>query len=112
MHEIPESMTQVAALVEAAKRNGTDADPDTIIRLGLQNWIQELLDEGFEGGYLTAHLTEHGLHITDPVGATAYQDTTTIAAALVTDFQADAHRTLMAVQTQIRHLITTHQIKF
>ena len=48
MHEIPETMAQAEALATKL------AWPlDKVIQRGIQNWAQQLLDEGVEGGYLT-----------------------------------------------------------
>ncbi|WP_338215164.1 hypothetical protein [Lacticaseibacillus salsurivasis] len=104
MHEIPETVAQAEALVQKAQANGQPTSLDAVIAGGLQNWIQELLDEGSEGGYLTAKLSATGLTITDITGQTLYQAQTPTTLELVPAFKADAHHTLLAVQTTIRAL--------
>lgn len=110
MHEIPETMVAVATLVAQSAHTAHPIDEDTVIRLGLQNWIQELLDEGIEGGYLTAELDDKGLTVTDIGGQVQVHQETPTAAILVAAFKVDSHGTLMQVQTAIRRLIDTHQV--
>ncbi|WP_125704537.1 hypothetical protein [Lacticaseibacillus daqingensis] len=112
MHEIPNTMAEVNALVAKAAANGTPTDETTVITTGLQNWIQELLDEGFEGGYLTARFSPAGLVITGITGAVTYADASFTSPAWVTRFQTDPHGTQMALQTHLRRLIDAHQITF
>ncbi|MFD1393869.1 hypothetical protein ACFQ3L_09860 [Lacticaseibacillus jixianensis] len=109
MHEIPENMAQVAALVAKSEQNHTPLSEDAVIQGGLQNWIQELLDEGIEGGYLTAKLSAAELTITDIGGKQLLQTPQLNATALVPAFKADPHMTLMKVQTTMRSLIDQGQ---
>lgn len=105
MHEIPESMTQVAELVAKSQQNGAPMSEDQVIQGGLQNWIQELLDEGIEGGYLTATLSNTDLTVLDITGKQLLETETLNAAKLVPAFKQDPHMTLMTVQTAMRKII-------
>lgn len=111
MHEIPETMAQVADLVARFQHTAHPLTEPEVIAGGLQNWIQELLGEAFEGGYLTASLTASGLTITDISDAPIYQSTALSTTDLVPRFQADPHATLLWVQTQIRQAITAGHIR-
>ncbi|WP_054678867.1 hypothetical protein [Lacticaseibacillus sharpeae] len=44
LHGVPQNMNEVNKLVA----DGIAGDADTVIKAGLQNWAQELLDEGTE----------------------------------------------------------------
>ncbi|MCI1986444.1 MAG: hypothetical protein LKJ69_06140 [Lactobacillus sp.] len=104
MHEIPETVDQAAAL--ATKLNWP---LERVIQRGLQNWAQQLLDEGFEGGYLTASLQADGLHIADINGQPLLVEPS-LTTALATQFQESPHATLLAVQTKLRALIDSGKI--
>ena len=69
MYEIPESLEEAQQVAE--KRH---MDLSDVIRDGLQNWIQELLAEGFEGNYFTAKLGTEALHIISITGEEAFVD--------------------------------------
>lgn len=111
MHEIPETLAAATALATQSTQTAHPLTLEEVIQQGLQNWIQELLDEGLEGGYLTATLTATGLTIQDISGTLAYTTATLNAATLVPRFKQDAHGTLLAVQTQIRTLIDTGKVR-
>ena len=96
MHEIPETMAQVTALVDQSRQNGQPLTEEQVIQGGLQNWMQELLDEGIEGGDITGKL----LLKTD----------TLTAAKLVPAFKQDPHMTLMNVQTAMRKIIDSGRL--
>lgn len=110
MYEIPETMTQVDELVVKAKQNGTPMSEDEVVQTGIQNWIQELLDEGQEGGYLTAKLQAAFLSVTDITGNEIYHTTDLNAATLVPAFKAHPHMTLMTVQTHIHKVIDSGKL--
>ncbi|MFC6180563.1 hypothetical protein [Lactiplantibacillus daowaiensis] len=93
MYEIPQDL--VAAQAVATKRQLPLNDA---IRLGLQNWIQELLAEGFEGNYYTAKLQSDQLVILDITGNVALTTTTLTGDQGVAQFKADAHEALLTVQ--------------
>lgn len=105
MHEIPETMAQVAALVAKSEQNGAPLTTAQVIQGGLQNWIQELLDEGIEGGYLTATLADDGLTVTGITGKVLLTTNLLSAGSLIPAFTKDPHMTLMKVQTTMRALI-------
>ncbi len=105
MHEIPETMAQAEALATKL------AWPlDKVIQRGIQNWAQQLLDEGVEGGYLTAKLEADGLHVFDINNQPLLTVATLTSDALVTRFKTESHATLLAVQTKIRELFDTNQL--
>lgn len=110
MHEIPETMAQVAALVAKSQQNGEPMNENQVVQGGLQNWIQELLDEGIEGGYLTAQLSNTDLIVLDITGKELLQTDALNAAKLVPAFKRDPHMTLMAVQTAMRKIIDSGQL--
>ncbi|WP_054662087.1 hypothetical protein [Lacticaseibacillus camelliae] len=110
MHEIPETMAQVTALVDQSRQNGQPLTEEQVIQGGLQNWMQELLDEGIEGGYLTAQLTDSGLTVLDITGKLLLKTDTLTAAKLVPAFKQDPHMTLMNVQTAMRKIIDSGRL--
>ncbi|MFD1430511.1 hypothetical protein [Lacticaseibacillus mingshuiensis] len=110
MHEIPETMAAVANLVDKARARGEQTSEDDVIGAGLRNWMQELLDEAIEGGYLTAAWTPTGFQVTDINGTVIYAGAELVASAQIASFKTDAHRTLMHVQTTMRQLIDTGKI--
>ncbi|MFD1483646.1 hypothetical protein ACFQ5J_00080 [Lacticaseibacillus baoqingensis] len=99
MHEIPETLAQAEAL--AVKLQWP---VDQVITQGLQNWAQQLLDEGFEGGYLTAKLQADGLHIADINGQPLLVEPG-ITSAWTVRFKEAPHATMLAIQTKLRALI-------
>lgn len=106
MHEIPETMSQAQTLAVQLHQPVSQ-----VIHKGLQNWAQQLLDEGVEGGYLTAELTETGLNIYDidhklMLTVEALQTT-----SLTTRFEHEPHATMLAIQTQIRKLFDTGKLR-
>jgi hypothetical protein len=105
MHEIPETLAQAQALAD--KLN----EPlDTVIQGGLRNWAQQLLDEGVEGGYLTAIFTEQGLQIQDINNQPLLTETSLHAEALVDRFKTESHATLLLIQTKIRQLFDSGKL--
>lgn len=105
MHEIPQDLNAVRALVEKSANSAHPLDTDEVIQGGLQNWIQELTDEGIEGGYLTAALEPDKLVVTDSLGRIVLSDASLAASDLVPRFKQDPHMTLLAVQTAMRKII-------
>ncbi|WP_461224411.1 hypothetical protein [Lacticaseibacillus suihuaensis] len=110
MHEIPRTVEEAQALVAKAATGKAPLSLDTVIRLGLQNWLQELCDEAFEGGYLTVTLDDAGFTVIGITGTQVYADATLQPAPLVAQFKADAHHTLLHLQTLVRQLIDSGQL--
>lgn len=105
MHEIPETLAQAQALADKL------GEPlDAVIQGGLRNWAQELLDEGIEGGYLTAKFTEQGLAIQDINNQHLLTETSLHAAPLVDRFKTEPHATLLLIQTKIRQLFDSGKL--
>ncbi|WP_461213429.1 hypothetical protein [Lacticaseibacillus sp. GG6-2] len=105
MHEVPETMAEAEAL--ATKLS---LPVDQVIQRGLQNWAQQLLDEGIEGGYMTAKLEADGLHIFDINNQPLLTVDTLTSAPLVARFKTESHATLLLIQTKIRALFDTNQL--
>lgn len=106
LHGVPQSMDEVAQVVA----DNDDVEVDEVIILGLQNWAQELLDEGTEGSYFTAKIDGAVMHITDMNGAEVAAPTLD-GQTYVESFKDDARATLLNIQNEIRTLIDTHVIK-
>ena len=105
MHEIPETLAQAQALAD--KLN----EPlDAVIQGGLRNWAQQLLDEGVEGGYLTAVFTEKGLEVKDINQEHLLTETSLLASQLVPRFKTESHATLLLNKTKIRLLFDSGKL--
>jgi hypothetical protein len=89
---------------------GQYGDEDDVIIAGLQNWAQELLDEGAEGGYFTAKIDGNILHITD-IGGSEVAAPALTGQTYVEAFKKDARGTLLQIQNALRKLIDTHEIQ-
>lgn len=106
LHGVPQNMNEVNKLVA----DGIAGDADTVIKAGLQNWAQELLDEGTEGSYFTAKIDGTQLHITDMMGAEVATPMLG-GQTYIESFKEDAAGTLLSIQNAIRALIDSHQIQ-
>ncbi len=107
MHGVPQSMDEVSTLV----KSGQYGDTTAVITAGLQNWAQELLDEGAEGSYFTAKIEANTLHISDISGVEVATVQTQLNETFVANFERDARGTLLFIQNALRHLIDTHQLQ-
>lgn len=105
MHEIPETLAQAQALADKLNQPLND-----VIQAGLRNWAQQLLDEGVEGGYLTATFNEQGLAIQDINNQLLLTETTLHAGPLVERFKTESHATLLLIQTKIRQLFDSGKL--
>lgn len=110
MYEIPETLAQAQALVDKAEANGRPMTLEVAIAKGMQNWLQELVDEAIEGGYDTVTLTQSGLTITDVMDSVIYHTETITSQAVVKQFKQDAHQTRLTLQQLIRQLVASHII--
>jgi len=82
---------------------------DEVIKHTIQDWVQFLLDEGFEGSYFQAKITGADLGIintTRTVVATLHSK----GKSYVADYKADARDTLLQLQLQLRDMISHHEI--
>ncbi|WP_225047558.1 hypothetical protein [Lacticaseibacillus kribbianus] len=111
MHEIPQTLDAAKALAAKSAGSAHPLSLDTVIRLGLQNWLQELCDEAFEGGYLTVTLDDRGLTVIGITGAVAYAEPDFQPAPQVAAFKADAHATLLRLQTKVRQLVDSGKLQ-
>ncbi|KRM71595.1 hypothetical protein [Lacticaseibacillus brantae] len=96
------------ALAELVKV-GRYKTEDEVIKHTIQDWVQFLLDEGFEGSYFQAKITGPDLGIintTRTVVATLHSQ----GESYVADYRTDARATLLRLQHQLRDMISHHEI--
>lgn len=96
------SEEQIQAAVEASKNFVHPLNAD-------QDWVQWLLDEGFEGSYFQAHLNNNHITIIDMMRKQV-AELTSDGASYVSDYRADARQTLLTLQHTIREMIDKHQL--
>lgn len=106
LHSVPQDMDEVRRIVAA----GNDGDEAAVIVAGLQNWAQELLDEGTEGSYFTAKIDQNIMHITD-VNGVEVATPTLAGQTYVEAFRNNARGVLLQIQNDLRKRIDGHQIK-
>jgi len=82
---------------------------DEVIRHTIQDWVQYLLDEGFEGSYFQVKITGSDLIIIN-TSRTAVATLHSQGESYVADYQTDARDTLLQLQQVLREMISNHQI--
>lgn len=110
MNNVPMSMAEVQATVAARMIAGDDdVTAAAVIERGLENWAQELLDEGFEGSYFTPKIAGAEMTITDVadqvVARLNVPDDSYVAA-----FEDNPRGTVLNIQLALRGMIDEHQI--
>ncbi|KRO16346.1 hypothetical protein IV56_GL001127 [Lacticaseibacillus saniviri JCM 17471 = DSM 24301] len=103
------SEEQIQAAVEASKNFVHPLNADQVIEHAIQDWVQWLLDEGFEGSYFQAHLNNNHITIIDMMRKQV-AELTSDGASYVSDYRADARQTLLTLQHTIREMIDKHQL--
>lgn len=102
---VPESLDDAQNIANMQKISLND-----VIKVGLQNWIEELLAENFEGNYFMAELHEDSLHIVSITGEQVFIDSEISASKYIERFKANPHETILLLQTKIRDLIDNNKL--
>lgn len=109
MDDVPTSMAEVQALVDAANAAGKNVTQDDVIISSLQDWAKFLLDEGFEGSYFTPKINGNEMTITDITDAIAGR-VNVPDASYVDAFKADPKGTVNNIQLALRRMIDRHEL--
>lgn len=109
MDDVPTSMAELQARVDALNEAGKNVTVDEMIISSLQDWAKFLLDEGFEGSYFTPKINGNELVITDIMGDVAAR-VNVPDASYIDAYKADPKGTVHNIELALRRMIDKHEI--